>query len=71
MFLEKQGEAFSRALSRVFSMEASRHYGEKMTSMTAMDSFQAVGENRAYPWTTCRRLQTLEHDLERQLFVVP
>lgn len=51
MFLEKRGEAFEQesVLKDLFSMQKSNHYGEKMTSMTAMDGFQVVGENGAYP----------------------
>ena len=51
MFLEKRGEAFEQAsmLPHLFTMEKSNNYAEKYTSMTAMDGFQAVGENGAYP----------------------
>ena len=51
MFLEKRAEAFeaNSIAKQVFSMETSTHFGEKFTSMTAMDGFQPVGENGAYP----------------------
>lgn len=51
MFLEKRGEAFEAAsmLKNLFTMEKSSNYAEKYTSMTAMNGFQAVGENGAYP----------------------
>ena len=51
MFLEKRGEAFEQAsmLPELFSMGTSKHWGEKFTTMTAMDGFQPVGENGAYP----------------------
>lgn len=51
MFLEKRGEAFEQEsmLPSLFSMENSRHFGEKFTTMTAMDGFQPVGENGNYP----------------------
>lgn len=51
MFLEKRGEAFEQAsmLSELFSMETSKHWSEKFTTMTAMDGFQPVGENGNYP----------------------
>lgn len=51
MFLEKRGEAFEQSsmIPALFSVETSRHWGEKFTTMTAMDGFQPVGENGSYP----------------------
>ena len=51
MFLEKRGEAFEQAsmLKELFNMGTSKHWGEKFTTMTAMDGFQPVGENGNYP----------------------
>ena len=51
MFLEKRAEAFEQAsmLSKLFAQEKSTHFGEKFTSMTAMDGFLPVGENGGYP----------------------
>lgn len=51
MFLEKRGEAFEQnsMLKELFMMEKSTHWGEKFSSMTAMEGFQPVGENGAYP----------------------
>ena len=51
MFLEKRGEQFEQesVIKKLFQMGKSNHYGEKFTGMTAMDGFQAVGENGAYP----------------------
>lgn len=51
MFLEKRGEEFEAksALPEIFNMGTSTHFGEKFTTMTAMDGFQPVGENGAYP----------------------
>lgn len=51
MFLEKRGEAFEQAsmLKELFSMGTSKHWGEKFSTMTAMDGFQPVGENGDYP----------------------
>ncbi len=51
MFLEKKGEAFEQAsmLPALFLMDTSKHFGEKLTGMTAMQGFQPVGENGAYP----------------------
>lgn len=51
MFLEKRGEAFEQAsmIPELFSMGTSKHWGEKFTTMTAMDGFKPVGENGQYP----------------------
>lgn len=51
MFIEKRSEAFEQKsiIPQLFSQEKSTHYAEKYTSMTAMDGFQAVGENGAVP----------------------
>lgn len=51
MFLEKRGEAFEQAsmLPELFSMGESKHWGEKFTTMTAMEGFKPVGENGNYP----------------------
>ena len=47
MFLEKRGEAFEQAsmLPELFNISPSNHWGEKFTTMTAMEGFQPVGEN--------------------------
>ena len=51
MFLEKRAEAFEQQsiAKEIFKMEKSSRYAEKLTSMTAMEGFQPVGENGAYP----------------------
>lgn len=65
MFIEKRGEAFEQQsiIKEVFMMGTSKQYGEKLTSMTAMDGFQAVGENGAYPLDSMQEgySKTLEH----------
>ena len=51
MFLEKRGEQFEQksVIKDLFLMGTSQNFGDMMTSMTAMDGFQPVGENGAYP----------------------
>lgn len=51
MFLEQRGEQFEQesVLKRLFLMGKSENYGDLMTTMTAMDGFDPVGENGAYP----------------------
>ena len=51
MFIEKRGEAFEQMsmLKHLFDINDSRHFGETISSMTAMQGFQPVGENGEYP----------------------
>ena len=51
MFIEERGEAFEQksVLKDLFLMGSSDNFGDLLTSMTAMDGFQPVGENGAYP----------------------
>lgn len=51
MFLEQRGEQFEQqsVLKDLFLMGTSDSYGDMMTSLTAMEGFQPVGENGAYP----------------------
>ena len=51
MFLEKRGEQFEQqsVIKDLFHMGTSQNFGDLMTSMTAMDGFQPVGENGPYP----------------------
>lgn len=54
MFLEQRGEAFEQEsiIPKLFAMDRSTHFGEKYTTMTAMEGFQPVGENGTYPEDT-------------------
>ena len=51
MFLEKRHEAFEAKsmLKDFFCMGKSDNYGDLLTGMTAMNGFEDVGENGAYP----------------------
>lgn len=51
MFLEKRGQELERTsmLKELFCMNTSTNYGDMYTGMTAMDGFDPVGENGAYP----------------------
>ncbi len=51
MFIEKRGEAFEQqsVVKAIFTQEKSNHFGEKFTSLTAMEGFRVTGENGAYP----------------------
>ena len=65
MFLEKRGEAFEQQsmVKELFNVETSTHYGEKFTTMTAMEGFQPVGENGNYPVDNMQEgfNKTMEH----------
>jgi len=65
LFIEKHGEQFEQksVIRNLFSMNTSNHYAEKLTTLTAMDGFQAVGENGAYPSDAMQEgySKTLEH----------
>ena len=49
MFLEERGEAFEQTsvLKDLFLMGSSENSADLMTSMTAMEGFEPVGENGA------------------------
>ena len=51
MFLEKRTESFEKKsmLPEFFVMGKSENFGDMLTSMTAMDGFNPVGENGEYP----------------------
>ena len=51
MFIEKRGEQFEQqsVVKELFRQDKSRHFGEKYTSLTAMEGFKVAGENGAYP----------------------
>ena len=51
MFLEQRSEAFDQnsVLKDLFLMGTSENYGDLLSTMTAMEGFQPVGENGAYP----------------------
>lgn len=72
MFLESRGEAYEQrsVIKDIFDMESSTHYGEKFTTMTAMDGFQPVGELGAYPVDGVQEgySKTLEHMVWKDSF---
>lgn len=51
MFLEQRGEEMEKnsLLNDLFMMGTSENYGDMFTTMTAMEGFEPVGENGAYP----------------------
>lgn len=65
LFLEKRGEQYEQqsVLKKLFQMSSSNHYMEKLTGLTAMEGFKAVGENGAYPVDGMEEgyVKTLEH----------
>ena len=65
MLIEDRAEAFEEKsiLKELFMFDKSTHWAEKYTSMTAMDGFDPVGENGAYPVDGYQEgfSKTLEH----------
>lgn len=65
MFIEQKAEAFEAesVINKIFAMEKSNHYAEKVTAMTAMNNFMPVGENGLYPDNMMKESysKTLEH----------
>ena len=74
MMIEKKAEAFEEqsVLEKVFMMDESKHWAEKYTSMTAMDGFDPVGENGAYPLDGMEESysKTLEHTTWKNSFSI-
>ena len=67
-YLEKRGEAFEREslLNDLFRMETSRHWAERYSAETAMDSFVPVGEGGDYPKTGFQ--ESYKKDIENMTF---
>ena len=65
MLIEDRAEAFEERsiMKEIFMADQSRHWAEKYTSLTAMDGFDPVGENGAYPVDGMEEgfSKTLEH----------
>ena len=65
MMIEDKAESFEEKsiLKELFMFDTSKHWAEKYTSMTAMDGFDPVGENGAYPLDGMQEgySKTLEH----------
>ena len=55
-FIETRGESFEQKsiVAEIFNMESSKNWAEKITGMTSMDGFKAVGENGDYPHDSMR-----------------
>ncbi len=51
LLIEKRGEAFEQVsvVKTLYAHNKSHGFGDKFTSLTAMDGFQVTGENGAYP----------------------
>ena len=51
MMIEKKAEAFEKQsiLPKIYNMDTSSSFAEKITSMTSMDGFKPVDEGAAFP----------------------
>ena len=74
MLIEDRAEAFEEKsiLKELFMFDKSTHWAEKYTSMTAMDGFDPVGENGAYPVDGMQEgfSKTLEHMTWKNSFAI-
>lgn len=74
MMMTKRGEAFEAqsALPELFAMGNSNKWAEKYTTMTAMEGFQPVTENAAYPTDGMQEgySRTIEHTEWKNSFAI-
>jgi len=74
MLIESRAEAFEEKsiLNEVFMMDESKHWAEKYSTLTAMDGFDPVGENGAYPVDGMEEgfSKTLEHMTWKNSFAI-
>jgi hypothetical protein len=74
MFLEQRAEAFMQLsmLKELFLMGTSASFGETLTSLTAMEGFEPVGENGSHPLTGMQEgyKKTLEYPPWKRAFMV-
>lgn len=72
--IEKRAEAWEQSSihDKIFNIEKSDNYAEKLTSMTGLGDFQPVGEAGAYPVTGMQEgySKILEHKTWKQSFAV-
>lgn len=73
-FLESKGEAYEQEsiVSKLFVPMTSTQFGEKFTTLTAMDGFKPVGENGAYPVDHMEEgySKTVEHTVFKDSFSI-
>ena len=74
MLIQNRAEAYEEKsiLNEIFMMDESKHWAEKYTSLTAMDGFDPVGENGAYPVDGMEEgfSKTLEHITWKNSFAI-
>ena len=74
MLIEARAEAFEEKsiLKEIFMFDESKHWAEKYTTLTAMDGFDPVGENGAYPTDGMEEgfSKTLEHITWKNSFAI-
>lgn len=74
MLIQSRAESYEEKsiLNEVFMMDESKHWAEKYTSLTAMDGFDPVGENGAYPVDGMEEgfSKTLEHITWKNSFAI-
>lgn len=74
MFLEARGESYEQTsiIKNLFQIGKSNHYGEKFTSLTAMNGFRPVGELGSHPVDEQQEGydKTLEHMTWKDSFAI-
>lgn len=74
LLIESKAENFEQTsiLKEVFMFDKSKHWAEKYTTLTAMEGFDPVGENGAYPVDGMQEgfSKTLEHMTWKNSFAV-
>lgn len=74
IFMEKKAEAFENetVVEKIFNKQKSKHFAEKATSTTSMESFAPVGEGGKYPNSGMQEGygQTFEHETWKNSFSI-
>lgn len=74
MFMEKKAEAFENmsVVDKIFSVENSKNFAEKLTGMTSMHGFSPVGEGGAYPKDEMQEgySKVIQHDTWKDSFAI-
>lgn len=73
-FIEHKAEQFENesCYDKIFYVQSSSNYAEKVTSATELDDFLPVGENGSYPLTSFQEgySRTLEHKTWKNKFII-
>lgn len=72
--IEQEAESWEQmsAIPKIFHMGTSKHFGERISSMTAMEGFRPVGEGGAYPVDGMQEGfgKTIQHETWKNSFAI-